>query len=328
MWRWRRIVARRRPKRRFSGSASGPPTGRRGGRSSPCGRDFRGCGSTCGRITRGREVVVIDVVPIAAPESWEDAPRRPPAECGAGADSGRVRGAARLVARDGARPADRPGHAVHRRARRRLRRGAGCCAGGAISPRRPVALGRVAGHDGNPRPAALAPAVAARCPGSPGRAGRGRSDAAAVARARCDPRGGPRGWSSRLQLGRDVFARGAGAEPAASRGRTTAITDLFRACLVALRGAGSRPTPTSSSSSSCGGYRTRWRGSPGCWRCGRKVGRLRAFCRRSTRWDLTRSCAAGRRWRAPFSLGSNSRRDGTLALQQDQPWLDIELRPV
>ena len=39
----------------------------------------------------------------------------------------------------------------------------------------------------------------------------------------------------RPQLGRDVFARGAGAEPVASPGRTTDITDLFRACLVALR---------------------------------------------------------------------------------------------
>ena len=39
----------------------------------------------------------------------------------------------------------------------------------------------------------------------------------------------------RPQLGRDVFARGAGAEPVARRGRTGDITDLFRACLVALR---------------------------------------------------------------------------------------------
>ena len=43
-------------------------------------------------------------------------------------------------------------------------------------------------------------------------------------------------WLDRQpQLGRDVFALGAGAEPVASRGRTTNITDLFRACLVALR---------------------------------------------------------------------------------------------
>lgn len=39
----------------------------------------------------------------------------------------------------------------------------------------------------------------------------------------------------RPQLGRDVFARGGVAAGAASRGRTTDITDLFRACLVALR---------------------------------------------------------------------------------------------
>ncbi len=38
----------------------------------------------------------------------------------------------------------------------------------------------------------------------------------------------------RLQLGRDVFARGGVAAGAASRARTTDITDLFRACLVAL----------------------------------------------------------------------------------------------
>ena len=39
----------------------------------------------------------------------------------------------------------------------------------------------------------------------------------------------------RPQLGRDVFARGGVADAAARSGRTTDITDLFRACLVALR---------------------------------------------------------------------------------------------
>ncbi len=39
----------------------------------------------------------------------------------------------------------------------------------------------------------------------------------------------------RPQLARDVFARGGVAGGAARRGRTTDITDLFRACLVALR---------------------------------------------------------------------------------------------
>ena len=37
------------------------------------------------------------------------------------------------------------------------------------------------------------------------------------------------------QLGRDVFARGGEAARASSQGRTGDITDLFRACLVALR---------------------------------------------------------------------------------------------
>ena len=39
----------------------------------------------------------------------------------------------------------------------------------------------------------------------------------------------------RPQLGRDVFARGGAASVADSSNRTTDITDLFRACLVALR---------------------------------------------------------------------------------------------
>ena len=39
----------------------------------------------------------------------------------------------------------------------------------------------------------------------------------------------------RLQLGRDVFGRGEVAGATARSGRTTDITDLFRACLVALR---------------------------------------------------------------------------------------------
>ena len=43
-------------------------------------------------------------------------------------------------------------------------------------------------------------------------------------------------WLERQpQLGRDVFARGGAADAAARSGRTTDITDLFRACLVALR---------------------------------------------------------------------------------------------
>ena len=39
----------------------------------------------------------------------------------------------------------------------------------------------------------------------------------------------------RLQLGRDVFGRGEIAGATARSSRTTDITDLFRACLVALR---------------------------------------------------------------------------------------------
>ena len=43
-------------------------------------------------------------------------------------------------------------------------------------------------------------------------------------------------WLDRQpQLGRDVFARGGVSDAAARSGRTTDITDLFRACLVALR---------------------------------------------------------------------------------------------
>ena len=43
-------------------------------------------------------------------------------------------------------------------------------------------------------------------------------------------------WLDRQpQLGRDVFPRGEVADAAARSGRTTDITDLFRACLVALR---------------------------------------------------------------------------------------------
>ena len=131
----------------------------------------------------------------------------------------------------------------------------------------------------------------------------------------------------RPQLGRDVFTRGAGAEPGASRGRTTDITDLFRACLVALR------VPEQVDA-----YQLRfialWRVPDAIARITRMLaakpagGALATFLPGVDGRGADKELRCRAAVASTFLGGLELARDGTLALRQDQPWLDIELRPV
>ena len=132
----------------------------------------------------------------------------------------------------------------------------------------------------------------------------------------------------RLQLGRDVFARGGGeASDVARSGRTGDITDLFRACLIALR------VPEQVDA-----YQLRfikvWRVRDAIARITRMLearpegGTLASFLPqvdgRGAEQELRCRAAVA----STFLAGLELARDGTLTLQQDQLWLDIELRPV
>ena len=131
----------------------------------------------------------------------------------------------------------------------------------------------------------------------------------------------------RPQLGRDVFARGAGAEPVARSGRTTDITDLFRACLVALR------VPEQADR-----YELRfiklWRMPDAMARIARMLavrpqgGPLASFLPKVDGLGSDRELRCRAAVASTFLGGLELARDGTLALRQDRPWLDIELRPV
>ena len=130
----------------------------------------------------------------------------------------------------------------------------------------------------------------------------------------------------RLQLGRDVFA-GGGVVARTSRGRTGDITDLFRACLIALR------VPEQVDA-----YQLRfikvWRVRDAIARITRMLearpegGTLASFLPQvdgaGTEQELRCRAAVA----STFLAGLELARDGTLTLQQDQLWLDIELRPV
>ena len=132
-------------------------------------------------LRAGLRAIMTDAVPIAAPEAWEDAPRRQPAS------------AAPVLAVAGF---EGPLDWLLQMARAQridlatlsivdlvdaFVAALDAALSEHIGPRRPVALGRVAGHGGHACIVTLAPTVAARCPGSSGRAGRGRGDAPSAA---------------------------------------------------------------------------------------------------------------------------------------------------
>ena len=129
-----------------------------------------------------------------------------------------------------------------------------------------------------------------------------------------------------LQLGRDVFA-GGGVVARTSQGRTADITDLFRACLVALR------VPEQVDA-----YQLRfikvWRVRDAIARITQMLearaegGTLASFLPQVDGRGADKKLRCRAAVASTFLAGLELARDGTLTLQQDQLWLDIELRPV
>ena len=130
-------------------------------------------------------------------------------------------------------------------------------------------------------------------------------------------------WLDRqAQLGRDVFARGGVAARASSQGRMGDITDLFRACLVALR------VPEQADA-----YQLRflklWRVPDAIGRITRmlgeqpKGGALSSFlpALRAEAEDKELRCRAA--VASTFLAGLELARDGTLQLRQEQHWREV-----
>ena len=126
----------------------------------------------------------------------------------------------------------------------------------------------------------------------------------------------------RSQLGRDVFARGRGAGAAARSERTTDITDLFRACLVALR------VPEQG-----GAYQLRfiklWRVPDAMARIARMLkvrpqgGPLASFLPKVEGVGSDKELRCRAAVASTFLAGLELARDGTLQLRQGQHWREV-----
>ena len=129
------------------------------------------------------------------------------------------------------------------------------------------------------------------------------------------------------QLGRDVFARGDGASAVARSGRTTDITDLFRACLIALR------VPEQGNTYQLR-FITLWRVPDAMAQIIRMLaaapagGALATFLPRVDGRGADKELRCRAAVASTFLGGLELAREGMLVLQQDQAWRDIELRPV
>jgi len=129
----------------------------------------------------------------------------------------------------------------------------------------------------------------------------------------------------RFQLGREVFGRGTLANAAARSGRSMDITDLFRACLVALR------VPEQGDA-----YQLRfiklWRVPDAMARitellAGRpEGGTLSGFLPLVDREGPDRELRCRAALASTFLGGLELARAGELGLQQEQPWRNIEVR--
>ena len=129
----------------------------------------------------------------------------------------------------------------------------------------------------------------------------------------------------RTQLGRDVFARGGVA--AASGARATDITDLLRACLVALR------VPEQDDAYQLR-FRKLWRVSDAMARITRLLAARPEGAALQTFLPLVDGEGPDRELRCRAALASTFlgglelARAGELGLQQEQAWRDIEVRPA
>ena len=128
----------------------------------------------------------------------------------------------------------------------------------------------------------------------------------------------------RLQLGRDVFGRGEMAGATALSGRTTDITDLFRACLVALRVPEQVDT-----------YQLRF---VKLWRVADAIGQITRTLETRPEGGVLASFLPKLHGAGPekelrcraavastFLAGLELARDGTLNLRQGEPWLHVHI---
>jgi segregation and condensation protein A len=128
----------------------------------------------------------------------------------------------------------------------------------------------------------------------------------------------------RMHLGRDVFVRGEVAGAGARRGRTTDVTELFRACLVALR------VPDQVDA-----YQLRfvnlWRVPDAMARIAEMLamrpegGALGSFLPGMDREAADRELRCRAALASTFLGGLELARSGALALRQDHPWRDIQM---
>ena len=124
-----------------------------------------------------------------------------------------------------------------------------------------------------------------------------------------------------------MFARGDGASAVARSRRTTDITDLFRACLVALR------VPEQVDAYQLR-FPTLWRVRDAIARITRMLearpegGTLASFLPQVDERGADKELRCRAAVASTLMAGLELAREGMLVLEQDQPWLEIELRPV
>jgi len=131
----------------------------------------------------------------------------------------------------------------------------------------------------------------------------------------------------RPQLGRDVFARGGDADAAADRAHSADITDLLRACLVALR------VPEQADA-----YQLHrppfWRVTDALARIARLLevrpegGGLGTFLPRVDGEGSAQALRCRAALASTFLAGLELARAGTLRLEQPQPWQDIHVQAL
>ena len=128
----------------------------------------------------------------------------------------------------------------------------------------------------------------------------------------------------RIQLGREVFGRGGGADSVASSGRTADITDLLRACLVALA------IPEQADAYQLQ-FRTLWRVPDAIARITRMLairpegGPLGSFLPQLNGTGPEKELRCRAALASTFLAGLELAREGNLALQQEQPWRNVLL---
>ena len=267
---------------------------------------------------------MIDAVPIAAPESWEDAPRRPPANAAPVLTVAGFEGPLDwLLEMARARRTDLATLSIVE-----LVDAFVAALDAALSEQAVRAdLSRWGEWLVMAATLALLRSRLLLPPDAP--EGRAAQDEAEAMRRQLLERAAIRAaaeWlDGRLQLGRDVFERGDVAGATARSGRTTDITDLFRACLVALR------VPEQGEA-----YQLRfiklWRVPDAIARITQMLetrpegGRLDSFLPEVEGAGPEKALRCRAAVASTFLAGLELARAGALGLQQDEPWRGIRLK--